>query len=102
MIENLDFHARWRDRPYEILKGLTDLGRLHLEATQITDAGLVHLTVLTKLRELDLMSTQITDTGLEHLTGLTNLNSLFLRGTQVTDDGIKKLQQALPKCKIRH
>ena len=45
-------------------------------------------------------STQITDAGLGHLTGLTNLQELRLSGTQVTDAGVAELKQALPKCKI--
>jgi hypothetical protein len=32
--------------------------------------------------------------------GLTKLQSLDLRGIQVTEEGVKKLQAALPKCKI--
>ncbi|NQU21935.1 MAG: hypothetical protein HQ567_11685 [Candidatus Nealsonbacteria bacterium] len=44
----------------------------------------------------------MTDAGLEYLEGMTSLQSLDLRGTQVTDAGIKKLQQALPNCKIEH
>ena len=45
-------------------------------------------------------STQITDAGLGHLTGRTNLQELRLSGTQVTDAGVAELKQALPKCKI--
>ncbi len=82
------------------LKGLTNLNKLYLHLTPITDAGLVHLKRLTKLQSLDLSYTRITDAGLEHLKGLTNLEQLNLRDTQVTDEGVKKLQEALPSCKI--
>jgi len=51
---------------------------------------------------LELTDTQVTDEGLEHLKGLTNLSSLDLRSTEVTDEGVKKLQQALPNCRITH
>ena len=64
-------------------------------------AGLEHLKGLTKLGYLNLWSTKVTDAGLVHLEGLTNLKGLNLRKTQVTDAGVEKLQQALPKCKIR-
>jgi hypothetical protein len=37
-----------------------------------------------------------------HIQGLSQLNVLDLRNTKVTDQGVKKLQQALPKCKIEH
>lgn len=42
----------------------------------------------------------VADVGLEHVKGLTNLQELDLRGTQVTEEGVKKLQEALPNCKI--
>jgi len=82
------------------LKGLTKLERLALNSTKVTDAGLPHLKGLTGLRELDLAGTKVTDSGLEHLKGLTKLRELYLRQTKVTDAGVKKLQQALPKCKV--
>ncbi len=82
------------------LKGLTNLTDLWLDYTQITDAGLVHLEGLTNLEELFLHGTQIGDAGLVHLEGLTNLTGLWLQDTQVTDEGVKKLQEALPNCRI--
>ncbi len=82
------------------LKGQTRLGSLFLDDTDVTDAGLVNLRGLTNLNDLRLRRCNITDAGLEHLNGLTNLRFLNLNGTNVTDEGIKKLQQALPKCKI--
>ena len=44
--------------------------------------------------------TQVTDAGLKHLTGLTKLQALNLGSTQVTDAGVNTLQQALPNCQI--
>jgi len=82
------------------LTGLTKLEELHIPGTQITDAGLVHLKGLTNLKGLDLGGTQVTDAGLVHLKGLTNLKWLNLNGTQVTDAGVAELKKALPKCNI--
>ncbi len=82
------------------LKGFAGLYDLVLSRTKVTDAGLVQLEGLTKLQYLLLSGTQISDAGLEHLKGLTKLRRLFLGGTRVTDAGVKKLQQALPHCKI--
>ena len=73
---------------------------LDLINTQVTDAGLVHLSGLTSLRELYLGDTQITDAGLAHLRGLTSLRELDLINTQVTDAGVASLEQALPNCRI--
>ncbi len=114
------------DAGLEQLKGLTNLKILHLNRTEATDAGLVHLKGMTKLKYLGLFSTKVTDSGLAHLEGLTKLVKLDLRATRVTDAGlvhlegltkleelglystkvtaaaVKKLQQALPNCKIKH
>ena len=49
---------------------------------------------------VDLGNTQVTDAGLVHLRGLTRVKSLNLHNTQVTDEGVKKLQQALPNCRV--
>ncbi len=84
------------------LKGLTKLEWLGLGGTQITVAGLVNLKGLTKLRTLNLVGPQVTDAGLVHLKGLTKLEWLFLSNTPITDEGVKKLQEALPNCKINH
>ena len=82
------------------LKGLTNLQTLTLGASQVTDAGLVHLKGLSKLETLGLGITKITDAGLVHLEGLTKVGALSFIDTKVTPAGVKKLQQALPNCKI--
>lgn len=96
--ENPDFG----DENMVYLSELANVWWLDLGRTQVTDGGLVHLKGSTNLEELHLSRTQVTDAGLEHLKGLSNLYLLDLRETQVTDKGAKKLQQALPKCQIRH
>ena len=127
----LDGDIHISDAGLEHLKGLENLERLFLEASYITDTGLAHLKSLRKLRQLsirsmmvgttrvsdnglahleamkkleglDLDNIPITDAGLGHLRGLTNLQSLHLQMTEVTDEGVRKLQQALPHCKIEH
>jgi internalin A len=40
---------------------------------------------------VDFTDTQVTDAGLEHLTGLTKLQSLNLEETQITDAGLTYL-----------
>jgi hypothetical protein len=92
--------------------GVTDTGLQHLQAlsrlehlslfcTQITDAGLAQLKPMPKLRWLDLGFTEITDAGLLTLEGFSQLEELDLHGSAVSSDGVKKLQKALPNCKIQ-
>ena len=73
---------------------------LYIGKTQVTDAGLGHLKGLSNLHRLWFYGTQITDAGLEALKGLEHLQELHVEGTKVTEAGVKKLQQALPNCKI--
>jgi hypothetical protein len=73
-----------------------------LASPMVTDVALEHLQCLTQLQSLKLAHTHVTDVGLAHLKGLTKLLELYLTGTQVTDAGVEKLQQALPRCRIKH
>ena len=82
------------------LAGLNQLDALWLSDTKITDAGLAYLAGLTQLQVLYLADTKITDAGLAHLARSSHLYELGLENTKVTNAGVKKLQQALPNCKI--
>ena len=88
------------DDGLEHLKRFSQLQALGLSDTKVTDAGLEHLKGLSQLQQLWLGGTRVTSSGLEHLKGLNQLKGLYLDGTKVTDEGVKKLQQALPKCKV--
>ncbi len=81
---------------------LKDAKCLWLDSDNITDAGLEHLRGLTALEDLTIFSSQITDAGLEHLKRLNNLTDLCVKGSKVTPEGVKKLQEALPNCKIEY
>ena len=94
------YETKITDDVLAYLQGLVSLKWLGLGETKITDAGLVHLKGLRNLQYLDLNHTKVTDAGLPHLKGLTNLEVIDFSSTKVTRDGVKKLQQALPKCKI--
>ena len=102
-LQGLDFFgSQVTDAGLVHLRWLRRLQLLGLQSTRITDAGLVHLEEMKELQQLVLTGTTVTDAGLEHLKGLTHLQELYLVNTKVTDHGIKKLQQALPNCKIEH
>jgi hypothetical protein len=61
-----------------------------------------HLESLPNLRVLNLKRLPIDDDDLQYLQALTDLEELDLRGTQVTEECVKRLQRALPNCKIEH
>ena len=73
---------------------------VELPSSKVTDAELQHFAGLAQLQVLDLNGTKITDAGVQHLIRLSKLQQLFIRDTTTTEDGTKKLQQALPNCKI--
>jgi hypothetical protein len=69
-------------------------------ATRITDDGLKNVADLRTLERLLLSDTDITDAGLLHLEGLSAATSITLARTKVTAAGVRRLQAALPNCKI--
>jgi len=72
-------------------------------AVRVTDAHLPPLTELTNLRKLYIHDTQITDAGLADLRGLPKLEVLSLPAgdnSRVTQAGRDEIQKALPNCKI--
>ena len=77
----------------------TNVTKLDLMQTEIGDAALNDLEVLSELQSLSL-GERVSDAGLAHLRGLAQLQTLDLRKTQVTDAGIQGLQKSLPNCKI--
>ncbi len=83
------------------IRGLKRLQSLYLDCNNVTDAGVAYIEKFRQLRFLSLFNNNmITDSGIEHLSTLTQLTHLYLGNMQVTDEGVKKLQQALPNCKI--
>jgi len=82
------------------LAGLKHLTCLDLTKTKITGPGLRHLDCLENLKILYLGQTKITDPGLDQLTGFHQLKELYLGDTRVTEEGAKRLQRALPNCRI--
>jgi len=82
-----DHKVKW-----EYLQPFNELQQLHLENSQINDAGLGHIEGLGQLEELYLCGTPVTDAGLEHLNRLSQLKILWLNGTKVDDAGLKHLK----------
>ena len=92
--------TRFGDEDLGFLEGLVNLEYLWLDHSEITDEGVLHFRGLTNLQGLSLEHTHVGDAAVEDLKGLTNLHFLWLSGTNFTHDGIKRLQFALPDCRI--
>jgi hypothetical protein len=89
------------DGDLKLVAKLPNLQSFKLQAaTKITNYGLENLAGLEQLTDLVLGGTQITDGGLSHLARLTRLKNLSLSLDKVTPEGLRKLQEALPNCKI--
>ena len=76
---------------------------VQITSSVFADADLRRLAGLQELSDLQhlcLVGSQVSDEGLEYLSGLAELRILDLTDTQVTPEGIKRLQEALPDCKI--
>ena len=86
-------HTAVSDAGLALLSPLRHLVLLDLEATHVTDAGLSHLAELTELEELNLADLPITDAGLKQLTPLQQLRRLNLRSTAISDAAIPCLSQ---------
>ena len=88
------------DAGLALLCRLKNLEQLRLSSPHVTDFGMANLKKLEKLRFLHLLDAPITDAGLDQLHGLTSLESVYLDRTQVTDDGIARLLEALPRIHL--
>ena len=89
------------DRGVRHLREMTTLQNLVLDETRITDGALEDVGQLTNLEEwLGLTHTQVTDAGLVHLTRLKKLKVLNLIGTTVSPKGVRTLRQELPDASI--
>jgi len=75
-----------------VSKKLTNLIKLHLVYTGVSDQGLKYLTNLHFLIALDITGcANVTDQGISYLSTLTSLKELNISCTQVTDDGLSHL-----------
>ena len=74
------------------LADIQNLSELDLGNTQITAAGLKHISKANSLIKLSVANTAIDDAGLKQIEGLTNLMSINLYNTKVTDAGLASLK----------
>ena len=82
------------------LKGLFLLKEVHLDGTQVTDAGVMPLIrSLPTLGLLNLERTAITDAAIKELSGI---QRLYLRGTKVSDEAAAALAKSQPRLRMLH
>jgi len=79
---------------------LENLTGLHLGETEITDAGLQYVQHLTMLKKLWLHNTQVSDKAVTYLANLKALEQLEIYETKISEEGARRLQVALPQCRI--
>lgn len=77
------------------LSGLTRLYALYLDGAKIDDDDLQYLARLDQIESLDLSRTSITDAGLVHLKHMKKMDYLRLDETRITDDGLKHLEHMI-------
>jgi uncharacterized membrane protein/flagellar biosynthesis/type III secretory pathway chaperone len=83
-----------------ILSTLSNLRRLNLANTNITDKTLEHIQSLDKLQYLNLVGTAVSSQGIMRLKKIKALKSLYLYQTTVTRADFKSLAIAFPETLI--
>ena len=82
------------------IEGMTSLEELCFLDTHVSPADVRRLGSFPRLTRLWVWVDLSTDADMEDLTRLTQLEELHLRDIPATCQRVKKLQEALPKCKI--
>jgi uncharacterized membrane protein len=82
------------------LPKMSNLRKLNLSQTSITDKGLDAVAQLSNLEWLNLYETGVTDAGLAKLKGLTNLKKVYLWNSKATPEGGKALMKELPNLEV--
>ena len=88
------------------LEGLQELEHnieyLEIANSNITDAGLQHLSSFGNLREVYLNLNAITDAGLDNFPLLYGLGIISFENTRVTSEAVKKLEERLPGTRVKN
>ena len=95
---------RTKDKHLELLAQATEIEKLILSYTSITDEGMIHLSELTKLRVLSLFRNDVTNKGMKHLSKLSKLKQLNLEATRINDGciGILCTLSSLERISMDH
>lgn len=94
-------HSNFSDELSGQLADFTNLKKLQLQGTRITDAGLGFLAELPHLQGLNLYGTAVTDAGLKAIGQLPELKQVYLWQTAVSDAGLTKWKEANPQVAVQ-
>ena len=89
-----------KDADIKLLVGLSNIKKMNLENTAITNECLPYLKDLPALEQLNLYGTNITDEGLKQLASFKNLSVIYLWKTKVTENGIEQFKKERPNVTI--
>jgi uncharacterized membrane protein len=93
-------NAQLEASSWRTIAGLTNLRRLSVEHSNITDQDLAQLSVLSKLQYLNLVDTKITAKGLQQLKANTNLLNIYIGHTGISVQDYQALKLSFPKSMI--
>ncbi len=94
-------HSNFSDELSDQLADFTNLKKLQLQGTRITDEGLGFLAELPHLQVLNLYGTAVTDAGLKAIGQLPELKQVYLWQTAVSDAGLTKWKEAHPQVVVQ-
>lgn len=77
-----------------------DVKQVNFVGTAVDDEVLATVALFSQLQRLYLGATRVTDAGMKHLEGLKNLEYLGLHGTDVTAECMQQLRAKLPNCQV--
>ncbi len=108
LLEDLKEHIVWlkwsyskvSDQQLAVVEKMTNLTKLYLNNTNITDECFKYLTNLPNLKYLNLVGTKVTAQGVQTLTQLPNLKQLYLYQTPITAQEGKTLMSQFPNTAI--
>lgn len=89
---NLLYAEQITDLGLNAIKGWTNLKRLNVRGTRISDPTLAIVGKLTGLESLDIANTGVTDKGMDSLVPLTHLRHLALGRTRFSPDSLSMLR----------
>jgi Leucine-rich repeat (LRR) protein len=89
---NLFYVEQITDQGMTAIKNWTNLKRLNVRGTRISDGTLEILSRMPQLEALDIANTQISDDGYDYLITLVNLKELSLGRSRLSDNAIKALR----------